>query len=95
MKKNIFVLISLFFVMGCATQQFTTGGTSEVKRQDKFDHFFVDGIGQEATVNAAEVCGGANNVAKVERSTTFLNGFVSWLSFGIYTPEQSRVFCKR
>tara|TARA_B100000035_G_scaffold270152_1_gene244352 strand:- start:602 stop:889 length:288 start_codon:yes stop_codon:yes gene_type:complete len=95
MKKNIFVLISLCFVMGCATQQFTTSGTSEVKRQDKFDHFFIGGIGQEAVVNAAEVCGGADNIAKIERSSTALNWLVNVLSFGIYTPEQSRVYCKR
>ena len=94
MNKNFLIIISLFLMTSCATQQFVNPSTSEVLRQDKFDHFFVNGIGQEAVVNAAEVCGGSDNVAKVERSRTFLNWLAGFLSSGIYTPEQSRVYCK-
>ena len=94
MKPFISIMMFSFLISGCATQQFVNsqGG---VEKQDKFDHFFVDGIGQEAITNAAAVCGGEDNIASVERSTTFLNWFVSFLSWGIYTPEQSRVNCKK
>ena len=95
MNTKIFALTSLIFITSCATQQFVNPSDSEVLRQNKFDHFFVEGIGQEAVVNAAEVCGGSDNVAKVERSTTFLNWFASFISYGTYTPEQSRVYCKK
>ena len=36
-------------------------------------HFFVSGIGQ--TVDAAKICGGAENVVKTETQQTFVNGF--------------------
>ena len=31
-------------------------------------HFFVSGIGQKKTVDAAKICGGAENVVKTEAS---------------------------
>ena len=31
-------------------------------------HFFVSGIGQKKTVDAAKICGGAENVVKTETS---------------------------
>ena len=94
MKLFISIMMFSFLISGCATQQFVISQGGVVK-QDKFDHFFVNGIGQEAITNAAAVCGGEDNIASVERSTTFLNWFVSFLSWDIYTPEQSRVNCKK
>ena len=37
-------------------------------------HFFVSGIGQKKTVDAAKICGGAENVVKTETQQTFVNG---------------------
>ena len=34
-------------------------------------HFFVSGIGQKKTVDAAKICGGAENVVKTETQQTF------------------------
>ena len=44
MKLFISIMMFSFLISGCATQQFinSQGG---VEKQDKFDHFFVDGIG--------------------------------------------------
>lgn len=94
MKLFLSIITFTLLISGCATQQFvnSSGG---VEMQDKFDHFFVNGIGQEAITNAAEVCGGADNIARVERSHTFLNWLAGFLSYGIYSPYQSRVFCKK
>ena len=47
-------------------------------------HFFVSGIG-EKTVNAAKICGGAENV-KAETQQTFVNGLLGFITLGIYTP---------
>ena len=58
-------------------------------------NFFVHGIGQTQEMNAAEVCGGAENVAKVESHMSFLNGFLGLISWGIYTPRQAKVYCKK
>ena len=42
-------------------------------------HFFVSGIGQKKTVDAAKICGGAENVVKLETQQTFVNGLLSVL----------------
>ena len=46
-------------------------------------HFFVSGIGQKKTVDAAKICGGAENVVKAkETQQTFVNGFARFYYFG-------------
>ena len=41
-------------------------------------HFFVSGIGQKKTVDAAKICGGAENVVKTETQQTFVNGLLGF-----------------
>jgi hypothetical protein len=63
---------------------------SEARRDASF---FVQGLGQTQTINAAEVCGGASQVAKVERIQTPLNWFMGLITLGIYTPLTAKVYC--
>ena len=44
-------------------------------------HFFVSGIGQKKTVDAAKICGGAENVVKTETQQTFVNGLLGFYYF--------------
>ena len=39
-------------------------GSSSTKEKTITHHFFVSGIGQKKTVDAAKICGGAENVVK-------------------------------
>ena len=55
-------------------------------------HFFVSGIGQKKTVDAAKICGGAENVVKTETQQTFVNGLLGFITLGIYT-RWKRVYC--
>ena len=57
-------------------------------------HFFVSGIGQK-TVDAAKICGGAENVVKTETQQTFVNGLLGFITLGIYTPLEARVYCSQ
>ena len=80
---------------GCATQRFDVNGPVGPNAQPSLETsqpFFISGIGQTATVDAAQVCGGANKVARIETETTFLDGLLSAL-VGIYTPRTARVYC--
>ena len=43
-------------------------------------HFFVSGIGQKKTVDAAKICGGAENVVKTETQQTFVNGLLGFIA---------------
>lgn len=92
--KKLFAVAALTLASGCATQTFVLSEGNSMASYDKAEHFFVGGIGQQQDVNASEVCGGASKVAKVQSEVTFLNGLLSGISYNIYTPHQSRVFCK-
>jgi hypothetical protein len=58
------------------------------------DHFFIWGIAQGEAINPAKTCGSIGRVAKVETQQTFLNGLLSAITFGIYSPRDVRVYCK-
>ena len=84
----------IVFTTGCATQTFNLqdGATAEPKQETQ-QHFFVEGIGQDRSANAAAVCGGADKVAKVEVEQEALDVALSVLTLGIYTPRTARVYC--
>lgn len=58
------------------------------------DNFFISGIAQGKAINPAKTCGSISKVAKVETQTTFLNGLLGVITFGIYSPREVRVYCK-
>ena len=47
-------------------------------------------FGQKKTVDAAKICGGAENVVKTETQQTFVNGLLGFITLGIYTPLEAR-----
>ena len=49
-------------------------------------HFFVSGIGQKKTVDAAKFVAAQKNVVKTETQQTFVNGLLGFITLGIYTP---------
>ena len=96
MKKVIIGLLIALLLAGCATQRFTiNGGVGDKEEPDikKMQHFFVAGIGQTKELNAAEICGGVDKVAKVEAYITFWDGLLGALTYGIYTPHTAKVYC--
>ena len=81
-------------VGGCAKQSFVVSGGPGQTATDAMHVFIIGGIGQSQTVNAGQVCGGAENVVAVEAQETFLNGLLGVVTFGIFTPRQYRIMCK-
>lgn len=85
----------VLLVSGCASQTFTINGSTNAEpTSQRPQHFFIHGLGQEKTTDAAALCGGAENIVKVEVQQTFLNGFLAVLTCGIYTPRDAKVYCK-
>ena len=82
MKKLIMVVFAAAAISGCAQQSFT-------------HHFFVSGIGQSKQIDAAKVCGGADKVVRTEVQQTFVNGLLGFVTLGIYTPREARVYCAK
>lgn len=95
MKKIVIAGLLAIMGSGCATQTYLLANRGETTPSyDKMQTFFVSGIGQEQEVNAAEICDGADKIAKVQTQQTFLNGLLGAITYGIYTPRQIRVYCK-
>ena len=80
-------------ITGCAQPTFTVQNKPRSAKETITHHFFVSGIGQKKTVDAAKICGGAENVVKTETQQTFVNGLLGFITLGIYTPLEARVYC--
>ena len=66
MKKMLLATALLLLITGCAQQTFTVQNkpAAVAPKEAITHHFFVSGIGQKKTVDAAKICGGAENVVK-------------------------------
>ena len=75
-------------ITGCAQQTFTVQNkpAAVAPKENHHPSFLVSGIGQKKTVDAAKICGGAENVVKTETQQTFVNGLLGFITLGIYTP---------
>ena len=92
--KKCYSLPLALLITGCAQQTFTVQNKPAAVTETITHHFFVSGIGQK-TVDAAKICGGAENVVKTETQQTFVNGLLGFITLGIYTPLEARVYCSQ
>ena len=68
----------------CSTDVYCSKQTSSSSTKgNHHHHFFVSGIGQKKTVDAAKICGGAENVGKTETQQTFVNGLLGFITLFI------------
>ena len=65
-------------ITGCAQQTFTVQNkpAAVAPKETITHHFFVSGIKQKKTVDAAKICGGAENVVK----TVFQQNIRKWIA---------------
>ena len=65
MKKMLLATALTLLITGCAQQTFAIRARPAVAPKETITHhFFVSGIGQKKAVDAAKICGGAENVVK-------------------------------
>jgi len=95
MKKTLTVLAVVAALSACSTQTALINGQSGTLTKEEMQTFFVAGLGQTQTLNAGEICGGAAKVVKVERTNSFLNIALNFLSSGIYSPQDAMVYCSK
>ena len=69
------------------------GGVAKAQYEERQVNFF-SGFGQQHTINAAQICGGADKVATVDVDQSFSDAVIATVTLGIYTPLSARVFCK-
>ena len=83
MKKMLLATALALLITGCAQQFVFQNKPAAVAPKPITHHFFVSGIGQKKTVDAAKICGGAENVVKTETQQTFVNGLLGFITLGI------------
>lgn len=96
MKRLLGTFFTVALLSGCATQSFDINPAVSPLSEPNLEEsqvFFVEGVGQSAVIDAAEVCGGAQNIARVETERNALDSVFSFLTGGIYTPRTARVYC--
>ena len=93
MKRIFLLLIFILSFEACMTQNVTTGGNPGRLALKQRQTFFVDGIGQRKTVNAAQICNG-RSVGMVRSTFEPLDIVFGVVTFGIYTPRTLEVYCR-
>jgi len=94
--KKVFLALLITIVSGCSTQTFYINNErGVVPDKEVRQTFFISGIGQQQDMDPAKICGGVDKIAKVESELTFIDGLLSGLTFGIYTPRTARVYCSK
>ena len=96
MKKMLLATALALLITGCAQQTFTVQNkpAAVAPKETITHHFFVSGIGQKKTVDAAKICGGAENVV-LNRNPGNIRKWIArfYCILGIYTPLEARVYC--
>jgi len=94
MKNKMMIAGLALLISGCAQQTFSVKREPALVPQKVVTHhFFISGLGQQKTIDAAAICGGADKVIAAEAQQTFVNTLVGMVTFGIYTPREARVYC--
>ena len=91
MKKMLLATALALLITGCAQQTFTVQNkpAAVVPKETITHHFFVSGVWAEETVDAAKICGGAENVVKRETQQTFVNGLLGFITLAHLYPAGS------
>lgn len=94
-KALISALVGASLLTACATQTGVVRNTANATpTYSKSQSFFIAGIGQEKQIDAHAVCGGEQNVAKVETIQTPKDVGLAIITLGIYTPRTANVYCR-
>ena len=92
MKKMLLATALALLITGCAQQTFTVQNKPAAvapKKPSPIISSFLNWA--EENVDAAKICGSAENVVKTETQQTFVNGLLGFITLGIYTPRWKRV----
>ena len=86
MKKMLLATALALLITGCAQQTFTVQNkpADAQEKPSPIISSFLE-LGRKKTVDAAKICGGAENVVKTETRQTFVNGLLGFITLGIYT----------
>ena len=95
MKKMLLATALALLITGCAQQTFTVQNkpAAVAPRETITHHFFVSGIGQKKTVDAAKILAAQKMLKQSQQ--TFVNGLLGFITLTFYTPLEARVYCSQ
>ena len=95
MLHKLLIVILLSFLSSCATQKVIVGTGQPYQKPVKkeLQHFFFSGIGQSQDSNAYKLC--RNKTAYVQSKLNAASIILSSLSYGIYTPLETSIYCEK
>ena len=95
MKKMLLATALALLITGCAQQTFTVQNNpaAVAPKETITHHFFVSELGRRKLSMQPKFVAGAENVVKTETQQTFVNGLLGFITLGIYTPLEARVYC--
>ncbi|MDP2957247.1 MAG: Bor family protein [Longimicrobiales bacterium] len=87
-------LAALLFAAGCFRHTIDVGGGAPAGPvvYDRWEHFWLGGLVGHTRVDVERIC--PSGQATIEARQSFLNGLVSGLTSGIYTPMTLKVRCR-
>lgn len=97
--KRITALVAMagiMFITACSAQRAIVSSKGMVKKDPtvtKTDHFIFWGLAQTKETKATDICG-SRRVSATEAQMTFLNGLLAFITAGIYSPRDMKVFCE-
>ena len=98
MKKMLLATALALLITGCAQQTFTVQNkpAAVAPKETITHHFFVSGIGQKKTVDAAKFVAAQKMLLKQKPSLNIRKWIARFYYFGdIYTPLEARVYCSQ
>lgn len=94
--KNLVLASLLLTSSGCFTVTATRKGTTPKATEPDYqttEHFFLWGLAPDArVVNVKKACS-EKAPSQLQTQTTFVDGFLSLITLGIYAPRTARVWC--
>ena len=98
MKKMLLATaLALLITVTCSIDVYCSkqAGSSSTKGNHHPSFLRFSNWGRRKLSDAAKICGGAENVVKTETQQTFVNGLLGFITLGIYTPLEARVYCSQ
>ena len=95
MKKMLLATALALLITGCAQQTFTVQNkpAAVAPKENHHPSFLRFWNWAEETVDAAKICGGAENVVKTETQQTFVKWIARFYYFRHLYPLEARVYC--
>ena len=95
MKKMLLATALALLITGCAQQTFTVQNkpAAVAPKETITHHFFVSGIGRRKLSMQPKFV--AQKMLLKPSQQTFVNGLLGFITLGIYTPLEARVYCSQ